>query len=381
MKLNAKQILLTCIGLVHLFTAPLVFAQDDDFVFYSDLARDWYAGGEYFEWTSTTEDNNAAKVNVFYRTWGDETKPKLVLIHGFPNSSFDYYKMIPFLEDEYHIAALDFPGSGFSDKPLDGYNYMLAENAEIVDHFVREVVKFDDFALFTHDRGVSIGLAFLGNYLDNPDPGYNINYHFLSNSGMFLPLANLVPFQLALLDAQAGERMIAARAAQTRRTEGEAESLAFSDIFAFKDGNISLLYVGRYLLERQVNEVRWLENLPRSPIPVAYLWGLTDAVNPIRIPNYVWDTYLNDREVESSFWVLPTAGHYPQRDNPEEVAKVIRLALTGQVPSREDESDFMRSYSSSRAAEDAVYVGRSKIEPLNFPSSIEYTASGYREKD
>ena len=74
---------------------------------------------------------------------------------------------------------------------------MLAENAEIVDHFVREVVGFDDFALFTHDRGVSIGLAFLGNYLDHPNPGYTVNYHFLSNSGMFLPLANLVPFQLS----------------------------------------------------------------------------------------------------------------------------------------------------------------------------------------
>ena len=363
---------------VVLVNNGLSIAQDDGFVFYSDLARDWYEGGDYFEWTSTTEDNNAAKVNVFYRTWGDESKPKLVLIHGFPNSSFDYYKMIPYLEDEYHIAALDFPGSGFSDKPLDGYNYMLAENAEIVDHFVREVVGFDDFALFTHDRGVSIGLAFLGNYLDHPNPGYTVNYHFLSNSGMFLPLANLVPFQLSLLDADAGERMIQARSAQPRRTEGEPESLAFSDIFAFNQGNISLLYVGRYLLERQVNETRWLENLPRSPVPVAYLWGLTDNVNPIRIPNYVWDTYLNDRESESSFWILPTAGHYPQRDNPEEVAKIVRMALTGQIPDREAESEFMRTYGGSRAAEDAVFVGRSKIEELDFPSSIEYTPSGYR---
>jgi len=123
--------------LVFLLVNGLSVAQDSEFVFYSDLANDWYVGGDYFEWTSTTEDNNAAKVNVFYRTWGDESKPKLVLIHGFPNSSFDYYKMIPYLEDEYHIAALDFPGSGFSDKPLDGYNYMLAENAEIVDHFSR----------------------------------------------------------------------------------------------------------------------------------------------------------------------------------------------------------------------------------------------------
>ena len=364
--------------LVFLLVNGLSVAQDSEFVFYSDLANDWYVGGDYFEWTSTTEDNNAAKVNVFYRTWGDKSKPKLVLIHGFPNSSFDYYKMIPYLEDEYHIAALDFPGSGFSDKPLDGYNYMLAENAEIVDHFVREVVGFEDFALFTHDRGVSIGLAFLGNYLDNPSPGYTVNYHFLSNSGMFLPLANLVPFQLSLLDADAGERMIQARSAQPRRTEGEPESLAFSDIFAFNQGNISLLYVGRYLLERQVNETRWLENLLRSPVPVAYLWGLTDNVNPIRIPNHVWDTYLNDREVESSFWILPTAGHYPQRDNPEEVAKIVRMALTDQIPDREAESEFMRRYGGSRAAEDAVFVGRSKIEELDFPSSIEYTPSGYR---
>lgn len=356
-------------------------AQDDDFVFYSDLARDWYQGGDYFEWTSTTADNNGARVNVFYRTWGDESNPKLVLIHGFPNSSFDYYKMIPFLEDEYHIAALDFPGSGFSDKPLDGYNYMLAENAEIVDYFVREVVEFDDFALFTHDRGVSIGLAFLGNYLDNPDPGYKVNYHFLSNSGMFLPLANLSAGQMRMLDADTAAQMLASRASQPRRTEGEPESLAYSDIFAFNQGTLSIVYVGRYLLERQVNEVRWLENLPRSPVPVAYLWGIADSVNPVRIAHHVWDTYLNERDVESSFWILPTAGHYPQRDRPEEVAKIVRMALTGQVPDRESESAFMRSYLGSRAVDDAVFIGHSKIEELDFPSTIEYTPSGYRIVD
>lgn len=364
--------------LCALLACQTLMAQDDSFTFYSELARDWYEGGEYFEWTSTTQDNDNTKVNVFYKTWGDEEKPKLLLIHGFPNSSFDYYKMIPLLEKDFHIAALDFPGSGFSDKPLDGYNYMLAENAEIVDYFVREIVNFEDFALYTHDRGVSIGLAFLGNYLDKPNPSYKINYHFLSNSGMFLPLANLVPFQLTLLDTDAGERMIAGRAARTRRTEGEPESLAYSDIFAFKQGNISLLYVGRYLLERQARELEWLENLSRSPIPVAYLWGLADDVNPIRIPNHVWDNYLNDREAESSYWMLPTAGHYPQRDNPAEVAKVIRLALAGEVPAPENESEFMRRYGSSRSPQDAVFVGRSKIEPLNFPSSIEYSPSGYR---
>jgi len=364
--------------LTLLASAQPLFAQNDDFVFNSELAENWYRAGDYFEWASTTADNNAAKVNVFYRTFGDANNPQLVLIHGFPNSSFDFYKMIPFLENDYHIAVLDFPGSGFSDKPVNGFSYMLAENAEIVDYFVREVVKFDNFALYTHDRGVSIGLAFLGNYLNNPNPGYTINYHFLSNSGMFLPLATLSPFQLALLDAEQGPQLINARSARPRVTTGDPEVVAYPDTFAFNDGNAALLYVGRYLLERAANEVAWLENLPRSPIPVAYLWGLTDSVNPVRIPNYVWSTYLDERAAPSSFWILPSADHYPQRDRPEEVAKIVRMALTGKLPGRETEGEFMREYASSRAPEDGVYVGHSRIEALQFPSSIEYTPSGYR---
>ena len=370
------------IQLLAIILAPqFLHAQNDEFVFHSDLARNWYQEGQYFEWTSTTEDNKGAKVNIFYRTWGDETKPKLVLIHGFPNSSFDYYRLIPFLIDEFYVAALDFPGSGFSDKPLDGYNYMLAENAEIVDYFVRDVVKFEDFALYTHDRGVSIGLAFLGNYLDNPAPGYTVNYHFLSNSGMFLPLANLSSAQLMMLDTKASQQFLETRATQPRITEGEPEQLAYSDIFSFNQGRASLIYVGRYLLEREANEISWLQNLSQSHIPVAYLWGLADIVNPIRIPIHVWDTYLNDRDIESSFWILPTAGHYPQRDKPKEVAKVIRMVLAGKVPEREFENEFMQYYGESREAEDAVYVGHSIIEELNFPSSIEYTPSGYRVVD
>ena len=149
-------------------------------------------------------------------TFGDPTNPQLLLVHGFPNSSFDFYKLVT---DDYYIATLEI---GFSDKPLEGFSYMLADNARLLDYFVREIVEFDDFALYTHDRGVSIGLSFLGDYLES-DPDYRINYHFLSNSGMYLPLANLVPFQLAMLDPARGPQIIAARKARPndrRRSRG-----------------------------------------------------------------------------------------------------------------------------------------------------------------
>ena len=354
-------------------------SQQAGFVFYSELAKNWFEEGSYFEWTSTTKNNDGAKINIFYRTWGDPQKPKLLIVHGFPNSSFDFYELIPRLEKDFYIAALDFPGSGFSDKPLDGFSYMLAENAQILDYFVTDIVQFDDFAMFTHDRGVSIGLAFLGNYLDDPDPGYTLNYHFLSNSGMFLPLANLGAFQTAILDPVRGPQIIELRKSRPRLTEGDPSEVARADIFAFNDGVDALLHVGKYLLERAENEFDWLDNLPRSPVPVAYLWGLTDTVNPIRIPNYVWLNYLNEREVESSFWVLPTAGHYPQREKPEQVEKIIRLALEGEVPARDDENQWMIEYSANRDAEDAIYVGRSNVRKMQFPGAIQYSPDGYSQ--
>ena len=160
-------------------------------------------------------------------------------------------------------------------------------------------------------------------------------------------------------------------------TEGDPQAFAYSDIFKFNDGDSTLLYVGRYLLERAENEFRWLDNLSRSPIPVAYMSGLLDDINPIRIPNYVWLNYLNERAAESSFWMLPTAGHYPQREKPEQVAKIVRAALNGDVPDREAESEFMRSYGGNREAEDAIFVGHSDVRKMEFSSSIKYTPKGY----
>jgi len=353
------------------------WAEESDFVFHSDLAEAWFKGGDYFEWTSTTKNNQQAKVDVFYRTFGSKDKPQLLMIHGFPNSSFDFYKLVPLLENDFHIAVLDFPGSGFSDKPVPNFSYMLEENAEILDYFVKNIIKFNDFALYTHDRGVSIGLAFLGHYLDTKPAEYRINYHFLSNSGMFLPLANLMPMQTALLDPARGNALIQARKSVPRITQGDPEAIAYADIFKFKDGDSALIHVARYLLERAENELRWLNNLSRSDIPVAYLWGLLDDINPVRISNHVWNTYLNDRDAESTYWLLPTAGHYPQREKPNEVAKIIQLALSGGIPSKAEESNFMRAYGSQRKEEEAIFVGHSIIETLSFPSAIRYSPDGY----
>jgi pimeloyl-ACP methyl ester carboxylesterase len=359
-------------------TAVPVSGQQGDFTFYSPLAEAWYRAADSFEWTSTTTDNDGQSVQISYRTFGSRSNPALVLLHGYPTSSFDFREMIEYLEDDYFVATLDFPGFGFSDKPQGDYSYMLEDDAKLVDHYVSEVLGLTSFSLFTHDRGVSVGLAFLGNYLAEESRDYEVTYHFMSNSGMFLPLANLFPAQTVLLDPVRGPAETARRQALPRRTEGTPVQLAYADIEAFNDGIGARLGVGKYLLERVANEYRWLDNLPNSPIPVAYIWGLLDPVNPVRIANHVWSTYLNDRPVESSFWYMPTAGHYPQRDEPEEMARVVRLVLNGDVPARDAEGARLLSNARNRNAASAIFVGHSDIEDMVFPGAVEYSPAGYK---
>lgn len=78
---------------------------------------------------------------------------------------------------------------------MDRFFYILEEIARLLDYFLRVIVKADDFALLAHHREVSIGLAFLGLYLDKSSHGCHFNYHCLLSSGMFLSVAHPLRYQ------------------------------------------------------------------------------------------------------------------------------------------------------------------------------------------
>ena len=70
-------------------------------------------------------------------------------------------------------------------------------------------------------------------------------------------------------------------------------------------------------------------------------------------------------------------GEYPQRDEPEEMAEVVRLALSGQVPTKDEEGTFLRSVAGARSPAAAVFVGHSDIQDVVFPGAVEYSPAGY----
>src|SRR5580700_3964664 len=56
-------------------------------------------------------------VSVFYRQSGPADAPVVLLLHGFPASSFQYRELIPRLADKYRVIAPDLPGFGFTEVP------------------------------------------------------------------------------------------------------------------------------------------------------------------------------------------------------------------------------------------------------------------------
>jgi pimeloyl-ACP methyl ester carboxylesterase len=96
-------------------------------------------------------------VNIFYREAGDPSKPTVLLMHGFPTSSFMYRELIPKLADRYHVVAPDMPGFGFSDSPdRSQYAYTFDNLAKTMDGFT-EALSLKRYAIEVFDYGAPVG--------------------------------------------------------------------------------------------------------------------------------------------------------------------------------------------------------------------------------
>jgi pimeloyl-ACP methyl ester carboxylesterase len=96
-------------------------------------------------------------VKVFYRQAGNPAAPTVLLLHGFPTSSFMYRDLIPMLAQRYHVIAPDMPGFGLTEVPAkDQYAYTFDQLAKTMQRFT-EVVNLKRYALQVFDYGAPVG--------------------------------------------------------------------------------------------------------------------------------------------------------------------------------------------------------------------------------
>ena len=96
-------------------------------------------------------------INIAYREAGDNKKPSLLLLHGYPSSSHQYRKVFNRLADKYHLIAPDYPGFGHSDFPApDQYDYTFDNISKTINSFL-EKLEIDNYAIVMQDYGAPVG--------------------------------------------------------------------------------------------------------------------------------------------------------------------------------------------------------------------------------
>jgi len=94
---------------------------------------------------------------LFYREAGPADAPAVVLLHGFPASSFMFRGLIPLLADRYHLIAPDHLGFGLSDAPPAGeFDYSFDALAGLTAGLLGQL-GITRYAMYVHDYGAPVG--------------------------------------------------------------------------------------------------------------------------------------------------------------------------------------------------------------------------------
>jgi pimeloyl-ACP methyl ester carboxylesterase len=94
---------------------------------------------------------------LFFREAGDPQAPALVLLHGFPTSSYMFRGLVPALADRYHVIAPDHLGFGLSDAPsVEQFDYTFDALTALTQGLLR-ALKIDRYAMYVQDYGAPIG--------------------------------------------------------------------------------------------------------------------------------------------------------------------------------------------------------------------------------
>ena len=94
---------------------------------------------------------------LFYREAGPADAPAIVLLHGFPTSSFMFRNLIPVLAQRYRVIAPDHLGFGLSDMPSAGeFTYTFDALADLTSGLLAQL-GVTRYAMYVHDYGAPIG--------------------------------------------------------------------------------------------------------------------------------------------------------------------------------------------------------------------------------
>jgi pimeloyl-ACP methyl ester carboxylesterase len=254
---------------------------------------------------------------------GRDGRPPVLVLHGFPTSSWDFAAAIDLVSQSRRVIAFDFLGYGFSDKPSD-FGASLFEQADVAQLVAREF-GVERAHVWAHDMGTSVATELCARRERGFLP-FKMESLVLMNGSVHIELAHLTVGQ-RILKTPLGPLFAKLSNSVTFKAQikrvfahppSEAELEGMWQLVARADGTTMLPILIRYTAERTRFRRRWIGALERLDVPALVAWGAKDPVAVMAIADALAGEIPGCQRVT---W--DDLGHYPQVEDAERVALTV----------------------------------------------------------
>ena len=278
---------------------------------------------ELQQWMDKGTFLKVAEHKIFYIDEGDPQLPVIVLIHGFPTSSYDFSLMWSRLRESHRVICLDMLGFGFSDKP-NIRNYKIHKQADLFDKLI-DHLKIADFDILAHDYGVSVAQELIARQLEGRAHGNCLSCAFL-NGGLFPETHKALLLQRLLLSPLGkwvnllnGFNMFSRAfssvfGADTKPSSRDLE--LFWEVVNYNKGRHLFHTVITYIADRREHQDRWRSALQNSTVPLALINGSVDPISG----KHIVERYKELNCRLDYLAELSEIGHYPLVEAPDLVS-------------------------------------------------------------
>ena len=282
-------------------------------------ANDWKSKGEFI----TLNDRKLFVVDTssFFSSDNKIPTETMVILHGYPTSSYDYYKVLPELSKHYRVIIHDHLGFGFSDKPLD-YSYSLLDQADVALQLWQQLgVK--KAHLLAHDYGTSVATEIIARN-NNHELTIEIEKLTLCNGSMHIELSQLRTIQKLLKNKWLGKYVAklttyAIFSKNLRNVYFDKTKVSNNELkdmwmqLEYNDGRKVIHKLSQYINERYTYWNRWIGALKETNLQTNIVWAKNDPVAVPAIARLIATEISNNK----LFWIENT-GHFPMLENPDE---------------------------------------------------------------
>jgi pimeloyl-ACP methyl ester carboxylesterase len=285
----------------------------------TERVRRWRERGE-------TEQVRGHSIHTF-RQEGEG--PLLVLLHGFPSSSYDWRALLEELPGR-DVLAFDFLGFGLSEKPSTHDNSLFRQ-ADLTEELVRRHAGGRPVFLVGHDMGTSVANELMARDLEGKLE-MDVAGILLFNGSMVLERASPILGQRILrsrfgplfsrLSSERVFRQQFGSVFSAAHPLGDEEAADQWSLVCNNGGRTLGHRLISYMDQREEHAGRWHGAIREWPGDLSLAWGLLDRVATTEVLAAM-------RELRPTVPVteLPTLAHYPQIEDPPQIAAALRGAL------------------------------------------------------